>query len=324
MMPLLRPEHADHLRRFHIPHGLLEAAGVRSVTDAEARETLGLHGHQGADLGGILFPYLSPTTGLRGGGRIRLDNPLSDGAKYISEPGCRHFFFAPGVVGFLKDTSIPAVLVEAEKSALAITALADRAGRKFLVIAIGGCWGWKRTIGKRSVAGGGSESETGPGPDLDLVTWEERPTVLAFDSNALTNPKVQRARGALAHELAERAASVLIADIPAIKDVNGPDDLIAISGDDAMLQVLDSARPVDLDVIRLEPGKLPNAVDQAEEVLVRRSKKLFQRAGELARVITLPEPSKGGGLQRSKRSGGNYFGAAAPRRRHDSFAAGLR
>jgi hypothetical protein len=40
----LRPEHAEHLARFRIPPDILEAAGVRSVTDAEAREMLGLHG----------------------------------------------------------------------------------------------------------------------------------------------------------------------------------------------------------------------------------------------------------------------------------------
>ena len=35
---------------------------------------------------------------------------------------------------------------------------------------------------------------------------------------------------------------VLIADVPAIEGVNGPDDLIAVSGDDAMLSALNTAR----------------------------------------------------------------------------------
>src|ERR1700737_4272502 len=94
---MLRPEHAEHLARLHIPSEMLETAGVRSVTDAEGRETLGLHGYRGAELCGILFPYLSPLAGTGVGGRIRLDHPLPDDGKYISELGCRHFFFPPRV-----------------------------------------------------------------------------------------------------------------------------------------------------------------------------------------------------------------------------------
>jgi putative DNA primase/helicase len=58
----------------------------------------------------------------------------------------------------------------------------------------------------------------------------------------------------------------------------------------------------DLDAITLEPGKLPNAVDQAEKLLLRHCEQLmiFQRSGELVRVISLPEPRRAGGLQRSK------------------------
>ena len=239
----LRPDHAEHLARFRIPAEMLETAGVRSVTDAEGREALGLHGYQGVDLGGILFPYLSPLTGTRVGGRIRLDHPLPDDGKYISELGCRRFFFPPHVGNFLHDLSVPVVIVEAEKSALALRGLADRAGRPMLPVAIGGCWGWRRKTGNRALPGGGTEPETGPGPDFDLIVWQRRSVILAFDSNAQTNPKVQQARHALAKELTQRGAHVLVAEVPAVNSVNGPDDLIAVSGDDAMLRVLDSALP---------------------------------------------------------------------------------
>jgi putative DNA primase/helicase len=243
---VLRPNHAEHLARFHIPSEILEMAGVRSVTDFEGREVLGLQGYQGADLAGILFPYLSPSTGTRVGGRIRLDCPLPDGGKYISESGCRHFFFPPGVENFLHDLKVPVVIVEAEKSALAIRALADRAGQPMLPIAIGGCWGWRRKTGNRALPDGGVEPKTGPGPDFDLIAWQGRSTILAFDSNARTSPKVQQARHALAKELTQRGAHVLVAEVPAFDNANGPDDLIAFSGDDALLQVLDSAMPFDL------------------------------------------------------------------------------
>ena len=240
---VLRPEHADQLARFRIPPEMLEAAGVRSVADADGRETLGLHGHQGADLGGILFPYLSPFTGGRVGGRIRLDHPLpGDGGKYVSEPACGHLFFPPHVAEFLHDTNIQVVIVEAEKSALALTALAARTGRKMLFIAVGGCWGWRRRTGKRPLPGGGSEPETGPSPDFDLISLQGRDVIVCFDSNASTNPDVQRALRALAKELSQRKARVTLADVPAIEGVNGPDDLLAVSGDAAALCMLDAAR----------------------------------------------------------------------------------
>ena len=128
----LRPQHAEHLLQFRIPLEMIEAASVHSVSDTEARETLGVQGHHGADLGGILFPYNHPLTGVRVGGRIRLDHPLPDGGKYISEAGCRHLFFAPFPKEWLTDTSITVVLVESEKAALSLQALAKRVGRRLI------------------------------------------------------------------------------------------------------------------------------------------------------------------------------------------------
>jgi hypothetical protein len=135
-------------------------------------------------------------------------------------------------------------LVESEKAALALLALAMRLGRKLISVAVGGCWGWKRKIGNRALPFGGSQPETGPSPDLDLIAWERRSVILAFDSNASTSSGVRWARRTLGEELAARGATVLIAEVPAIDGVNGPDDLIAVSGDDAMLVVLDSPRPL--------------------------------------------------------------------------------
>ena len=271
---LLRPEHGATLARFRIPPEMLEAAGVRSVTDAEARERLGLHGHQGTDLGGILFPYLSPLTGVRVGGRIRLDNPLpDDGGKYISELGCRHFFFPPHVGNFLRDLKVPVVIVEAEKSALALRALADRVGRPMLPIAIGGCWGWRRKTGKRRLPNGDTEPETGPAPDLDMIVWQGRSAILAFDSNALTNPKVQQARRALVKELSRRGARVLVAQVPSVEGVNGPDDLIALHGDATMLRALDS---------EAESSELPERI---RAVVLENTIPLFDKRRRISELI---------------------------------------
>jgi hypothetical protein len=244
MSPALEEDHAAHLGRFRIPADLLERAGVRSVSDFEVRELFGINGHyRGHDLAGILFPYLSPLDGRRTGGRVRLDCPLSGSGKYLSEPGCRHIFFPPDSKLALSDTDVPVILVEAEKSAMALRSLADRTQRPMLPLALGGCWGWRRKIGSTPLPDGGTRPETGPSPDLDLLLWQNRMTIIAFDSNARSNPAVRKARWALAQELAARGARVLIADLRAESGVNGPDDLIAVSGDSAVLGVLDSARP---------------------------------------------------------------------------------
>jgi hypothetical protein len=242
---LLSPEHAEHLARLRVPSEMLEAAGVRSVTDAEAREMLGLRGHQGADLGGILFPYKHPLTGERVGGRIRLDHRLPDCGKYVSEPGCRHLLFAPGPKEWLSDSSIPVVLVESEKAALAILALAMRVGRKLISVALGGCSGWRRTAGNQPLANGGHEPITGPSLSLQLISWQARLVVILFDSNTASNPSVRRARRLLAQELAGRGAWVSIGQVPGERGVNGPDDLIAIAGNEAALRVLDAVQRFD-------------------------------------------------------------------------------
>lgn len=58
----------------------------------------------------------------------------------------------------------------------------------------------------------------------------------------------------------------------------------------------DSGRPS----ITLQPGKLPEIVDSAEKVLVANAERLkvFQRAGEVVRVIALKRESDRGGLRR--------------------------
>jgi hypothetical protein len=55
-------------------------------------------------------------------------------------------------------------------------------------------------------------------------------------------------------------------------------------------------------IITLLAGELPGTVDQAEGILLDHCETLglFQRGGELVRVICLPEVCKGGGLRRSR------------------------
>ena len=223
---------------------LLERAGVRRVTDREARELLGLPRHRG-DLAGVVYPRLSPATGRPVGYRVRRDNPEVEGgkpkAKYLSSLDRAHLYFTPEADALLGDVSAPLVVVESEKSALALTAAALRAGRRALAIALGGAWGWKGRIGKTTSATGARVDEHGPSPDLDLIAWRDRDVVIVLDGDARTNRHSGAARRALAAELLGRAARVRIVDLPIEPGVNGPDDYIGKHGAAAFWTLVDTA-----------------------------------------------------------------------------------
>ena len=85
------------------------------------------------------------------------------------------------------------------------------------------------------------KTASGPSPDFDLMKLDNRIVAIIFDSNASENKKVQAARDALAREMKKRGANVMVADVPANDGVNGPDDLIAIRGDSAVLALLAGA-----------------------------------------------------------------------------------
>jgi hypothetical protein len=227
---MLTDAHASHLAQFRISVEMLEAGGIRSVTDPDTRELLGVRGRCGQDLSGILFPYFDPITGRRTGARVRLDHP-DDGMKYLMEEGCRHLYF-PGVpAAWLTDTSIPIIAVEAEKSALAIYALAKRRGLKVIPIAIGGCWGWKRKGRKEMLPDGGAKYVSAPSPDFALCTWSGRDVRVLFDSNVASKFEVQWARTEFSKYLQKLGANVLWAEVPVIVGINGPDDFIALATD---------------------------------------------------------------------------------------------
>lgn len=238
----------EMFQRLRIPPELIDAAQIRRVTHTEAREVCGIRYHS-ADLAGLWYPSLDPEHGTIRTGRVRRDHPERDGhgrpiAKYVSPPTRRALYFPPKISPLLADTETSVVIVEAEKSALAVTAAAIRTGRRLLAIATGGCWGWRGTIGKTTDARGARVDEKGPLPDLHRVAWHERVVVLLFDGNVATNLGVQQARRALASDLSSRGARVRLAELPVEPEMNGPDDLIGRHGDAALWDVVDTARPL--------------------------------------------------------------------------------
>ena len=127
------------------------------------------------------------------------------------------------------------MLVESEKSALAITAWAQRTGIKILPIGLGGCWGWRGRIGKTESITGGRVDVMGPIPDLDVC--DGRTIFVMLDANTRTNSNVQAARNALIEELRKRTCTVKACNLPQIEGVNGPDDFLSARGDDAMSKI---------------------------------------------------------------------------------------
>ena len=214
---------------------LLARAKIHRVSDAEARELLALNGAHG-DMSGIVFPYFSPVTGFRVAARVRRDNPEIDEKgheknKYMAGYGDRrHLYLVPESESLLADLTVPAVVVEAEKSALAIELWAKRTGRRILPIATGGCWSYRGRIGKTENAGGHRVDEVGPLPDLQWC--RKRRTYILYDANVATNPKVRAARRDLARELVKLEAEVRVLNLPQGTG-NGPDDFIGLRGDAA-------------------------------------------------------------------------------------------
>jgi hypothetical protein len=227
-----------------IPPELLKQARITRVTHAQARDEWGIKRAYG-DVAGVIFPYHDVTGERRLTARLRRDHPeIENGkpaAKYVAAWGDRRsLYFVPGTHGLLADASVPVVFVEAEKSALALTAWAQRTGRSIVAIALGGCWGWRGRVGKVEAPDGGLVDQVGPLRDLNIARDGRRAFVL-FDTNVATNSKVQAARAALAQQLRKQRAEVRVLELPVIDGVNGPDDFIAAKGDAAMCEVFDAA-----------------------------------------------------------------------------------
>jgi len=129
--------------------------------------------------------------------RVRRDNPeFKDGkpqGKYISAYGDRrHMYFAPDAWNQLDDPEAAIVLVEAEKSVLALTAWADRMHQKIVPVAMGGCYGWLGRNGIKTTSYGERVEERGPLADLDYCNG--RRVYVLLDANADTNRAVKAAQ----------------------------------------------------------------------------------------------------------------------------------
>jgi transcriptional regulator of met regulon len=219
-------------KRLGIHAKLLQDAGIRRVTNPEARGC-GIKADPQRDMAGLLIPYLNPETGDQEAFRLRRDRPeTKDGrpqGKYMCPPKSkRALYFPPYSAAMLEDLSIPIVMVESEKAALALRAWSQRTKNTILPVAMGGCFGYRVNNGP------GKKSTTVD----DLKVCNGRNVIIMLDTNVSTNRQVQAARDALSKELLNRHSSVFVATLPQVDGVNGPDDLIALKGGDERMKVV--------------------------------------------------------------------------------------
>jgi hypothetical protein len=142
--------HRITLAHYKISDQLIRTVEIHSINDAQAREFVEANGkYPDEDLSGFLIPYLDPFTRDFLGGRVRRDRGEP---KYLTNKGNKHLYIPPcfrNIKEVFEDVSTPAVIVEADKSALAIVDLCFKTARRFLPIAIGGAWAFLRNAGKR-------------------------------------------------------------------------------------------------------------------------------------------------------------------------------
>ncbi|MCI0485015.1 MAG: DUF3854 domain-containing protein [Blastocatellia bacterium] len=237
------------LARSYIDRDLAREAGLFRVDSHEGAQLVGQPLTAYRDFSGMAIPYYRPGSADAREYRLRRDNSdrelQTDGsykekAKYLSPPGRGlMFYYSPRThERWLADTSMPILMVEGEKKTLACSRVAshNRNGDepRFFPVGLPGVWGWKRN----------HKGVSEPIPDFDDVVWDGRTVIILFDSNVWTNHKVRAARTALGIELQSRGANVLIAEMPKDCGVNGPDDLAGRDGPEAILEIIEPARPM--------------------------------------------------------------------------------
>lgn len=288
-------------------------AGFKRVDSIEGAQLVGRNGP--GNYAGIAIPNVFPGPGEKPREwRLRRDQPdyeqkpdgtLKEKAKYVSPPGRSNLLFFPRGTPpeWLRDVSLPVLLTEGEKKAIALSRLAshETSTPRFLAIGLYGVWNWRGVIGKEPGPNGERRDVKGPIPDFDLVEWKDRRVHISFDKNVATNESVQAARRDLAIEMERRrGAHVFFVDVPldAGDDINGIDDLLALWGPDRVLELIQRARPYHPTII-LKRGKWAAAVREAVDVLCGIDPPLiYDRGGQLVRPVRVESTESVGGMKR--------------------------
>jgi P4 family phage/plasmid primase-like protien len=242
-------DYANLARRW-IEKQLADAAGIRRVDSNTGRLLVGRCNQESYE--GLAIPYFLPGESRVREWRLRRDHPsieYKDGkpkerGKYLSPPGRKNMiYFVPGVSPELVNAvATPVIVTEGEFKTLALWRLANHESTapRFLPLGLGGIWNWRGTVGKTTGPNGDRCDVKGVIPDLDLITWEARRVIIAFDADAAENEQVEIARALLARELRVRGAEVASFTWD-IAEGKGIDDLLANVGPQKVLQLLEGA-----------------------------------------------------------------------------------
>ena len=246
----LEPADYRSLETRWIGRELADLAKIRRVDSATGRLLMGRRDHGSYE--GLAIPYFLPGESHVREWRLRRDNPdmeYKDGKqkeckKYLSPPGrANKIYFPPSTSQeLLKAVDTPVMVTEGEFKTLALWRLANHGSAvpRFLPIGLAGVWNWRGTVGKGTGPNGDRRNVKGVIPDIDLITWEGRRVIIAFDADAEKNEQVDIARSLLARELRMRGAEVAVLtwDIALGK---GIDDLLANVGPERVLELLETA-----------------------------------------------------------------------------------
>jgi len=239
-------KHLAELRASGLTDETIRAAGIRSITGAEATEFLGWQSKNYRHPDGILFPRIDCDGHINGSGQYKPDfpreNPKGKGViKYETPPKTPvSGNFGPRFKENL-GSGKPLVLTEGAKKCYAV----DQLG--YPAIALPGVWGF----GKKRL-----RDETGKAygkrqliPDFQKIDWSGRKVVIAFDSDAVTKHEVQYAEGEVGRLLTDAGANVRVLRLPDVGEgKTGLDDFLVYHGD---------AGPAELE-------KLIDAAEEAE------------------------------------------------------------
>jgi Domain of unknown function (DUF3854) len=167
--------------------------------------------------------------------------------KYLSPLGRANMvYFVPGLPAEkLREAGTLVIVTEGEFKTLALWRLANHQSStpRFVPLGLSGVWNWRGKVGKETGPNGDRRDVMGVIPDVDLVVWQGRRVILAFDADADQNEQVEIARNLLARELRIRGAEVAVMTWD-IAQGKGIDDLLSNIGPEKVLELIEG---VDVD-----------------------------------------------------------------------------
>jgi hypothetical protein len=251
---------------------------IRTVTgsSSELARILNRDPTASACLGGLLFPYHELDGKLNHYARLRPHHPRNgkDGkvVKYESPAGeAPRAYYAVPTLPKLRDGVSPVHWSEGEKKALCKSQLG------LASVGLGGVWSWKKKDSDELL-------------DDILPLAGNRDHYITFDWDPKPETRRQTALAARRFARALRKAGAKEVYLVELPPGDGPgkvgeDDFIVAKGGEAYLALVAAAKPVP-DKVRVVVGTDEHRVnEECEAALVRHAKGIYQRGGQLARVV---------------------------------------